>query len=61
MNFYTSEILFQKDSSYKMPVLVGTPSRLISEVWAKYKDVSTKILKCDAKTNSSKKMLKIYI
>ena len=33
-------------------------SRLVSEVWAKYKDVPTKILKLHAKTNSSQQNLK---
>ena len=38
-----------------MPVLTKerAPSRLVSEVWAKYKDVPTKILKRYARTNSS--------
>ena len=38
---------FQKDSSYKCQYFtkVRAPSRLVSEVWAKYKDVPTKILK----------------
>ena len=32
---------------------VRAPSRLVSEVWAKYKDLPTKILRCDTRTNSS--------
>ena len=47
--------LFQKDSSYKFQFCtkVRTPSRLVSEVWTKCKDDSTKILKRDVITNSS--------
>ena len=56
----TSKILFQKDSSYKCQFCteVRALSQLISEVWAKYKDVPTKILKRDARTNSSSQNLK---
>ena len=42
---------FEKDSSYKMPVLHQSTCTLVSEVWAKYKDVPTKILKCEARRN----------
>ena len=55
MNFYTSSIRFQKDPSYKCQFCtkVHAPSMLVSEVWAKCKDVSIKILKRGARTNSS--------
>ena len=33
--------------------ILRAPSRLVSEVWDKYKDVPTKILKVDTRTNSS--------
>ena len=44
-----------KDSSYKCQFCtkVRAPLRLVSEVSEKYKDVSTKALKGDARTNSS--------
>ena len=46
---------FQKNSNYKCQFRskVRAPSRLVSKIWTKYKDVPTKILKRDAKTNSS--------
>ena len=55
MNLHTASILLQKDSSYefKFYMKVSTPSRVVSKVWTKYKDVPTKILKRDARTNSS--------
>ena len=54
MNLYTSRILFQKDSRYKYQFCtkVCAPLRLGSEVWAKYKDVPTKLLKHHAIINS---------
>ena len=55
MNLHTSRTLFQKDSSYKSQfcIKVRAFSWLVSEVSAKYKDVPTKMLKRDARTNSS--------
>ena len=55
MNRHTSRILFQKDSSYECQFCtkIRAPSRLVSEVSAKYKGVPTKILKLDAKAKSS--------
>ena len=40
MNLHTSRVLFQKDSSYKYQfrTKVCAPSRLVSQIWAKYKD-----------------------
>ena len=54
MNLDTSSIPFEKDSSYKCQFCtkVHAPSRLVSDVWAKYKDALIKILKRDARTNS---------
>ena len=46
-----------------MPVLHQSmctfTSKLVFEVWAKYKDVPTKRLKCDVTTNPSQQNLKI--
>ena len=52
-NWTPQAYFFQKDSSYKCQFCtkVRAPSRLVSGVWAKYKDVPTKILKRDARTN----------
>ena len=54
INLHTSMILFQKYSSYKHQF--GTkalaPSRLVCEVWGKYKDIETKILKRHSRANS---------
>ena len=57
MNFYTSRILFQKDSSYRrqFSTKVRAPSRLVSEVWIKYRYIPTKILKRDSKKKKQKK------
>ena len=54
---------FQKDPSYEFQFCtkVCAPSRLLSEVWAKHKDVPTKILKRDARTDSSCQKLKICV
>ena len=43
MNLPTSNILFQNDSSYELQfyIKVRAPSMLVSEVWAKHKDVPT--------------------
>ena len=45
INLHTSSILFQKDPCYKSQFCtkIRAPSRLVSEFWAKYKDVPTKI------------------
>ena len=45
MNLHISRILFQKYSNYKCQFCakIRAPSRLVSEVWAKYKHVPTKI------------------
>ena len=55
INFHVSRILFQKDSSHKYQFCtkVRAPSRLASKVFARCKDFPTKILKRDARTNSS--------
>ena len=47
------KILFQKDFSCKCQfcITVRAPSRLVSEVWAKYKEVSSKLLKRHTRTN----------
>ena len=54
MDFHILRILFQKDPSYKCQfcIIVRAPSRMVSEVWEKYKNVPTKMLKGDARTNS---------
>ena len=55
MNPHTLTILFQKDSSHKYQFCtkVCAPWELVSEHWAKYKDVPTKILKDHEKANPS--------
>ena len=60
INLCTSSTLFQKDSSYEYQFCtkVRAPSRLVPEVWSKYKDVPIKILKRDAITNSSQENVK---
>ena len=65
MNFHTSRLLFQKDSSYKSQFCkkVRAPSRLVIDVWAKSKDLPIKILKRDVKktqvNNNKKKDLRL--
>ena len=49
------------NASFALKTKVRPPSRLISEVSAKYKDVPTKILKRDVRTNSSKQNIKICV
>ena len=49
MNLHTPRIFFQKDSSYKCQFC----TKICAKVWVKYEDVPTKILKRDARTNSS--------
>ena len=69
MNRHTSRIPFERDSSYtcQFCTKVVVASRLVSQVWAKYKDelpmcqVPVKILKRDAKANSRKQSLEICI
>ena len=55
INLHISRILFQKDSSFKYKFCTKgrASSRLVSEAWAKYENVPTKILKRHARTKSS--------
>ena len=48
------EYYFRKSLAMK----VRAPSRVVSEVWAKYNDLPTKILRRHATTNSSEQKLK---
>ena len=49
VNLHTPRIFFQKDSSYKCQFC----TKICANVWVKYEDVPTKILKRDSRTNSS--------
>ena len=51
------EYFFRKRPAMK----VRASSRLVSEVWAKYNDLPTKILKRHATTNSSEQKLKVCV
>ena len=61
--FIYQEYFFQKDFSYKYQVCakVREPSKLVSEVWAKCKDVLNKILKTRCKLATKKKEKKIFV
>ena len=55
MVLHTSSILFQKDHSYECQFCtnVRAPSMPVSEVWARYEDVPSKVFRRDTRTNSS--------
>ena len=61
---YIKNTFFQKDFSYKYQFCakVREPSKLVSEVWAKCKDVPSEILKTRCKlTKKRKKKEKIFV
>ena len=61
VNLHTSRILFPKDSSYKCQFYtkVCALSRLVSKIWARCKDVPTKMLKHDARLKFELQNLKL--
>ena len=56
-NLHASRILFQKEPRYESTCTF----KAVSEVWAKYNDLPTKILKLHATTNSSEQKLKVSV